>query len=589
MKMFSTIKRVYSTILRESPLYIVLSLCSVVFKTVRPFVYIFFVRTLTDEFLAQQGYARLAALCVGFLCCYNILQIVDYKLEQLMAVFGNEINNQFESNINFCISHLDYEYLENPETLDKRDRALEGIKENNGTKLSDVNLQIVTILSSGLIVVGTFYLTCSLSPLIIVFLLLTILGTLYFENKMALIELESWKKWVPLNRRFRMVYNLMYDFKHAQDVRLYNTYDFFSGQANQYNADSNTVLKDESTLTAHYMIRENLINVIQFVGVQFAVIYLAIQGIITVGEYTMYINSANSFAQNSMTVIRELVLVRKSLLYLNEYFEFLDIPNIKATKGADVPAGAHCIEFRDVSFRYPKGSYNILEHVNVKITPNEKIGIVGKNGAGKTTFIKLLLRFFEPTEGVILLDGVDIRNYEYEKYLEQFSAVFQDFNIYPLTVRENIVCQEQAEDSMIFSVLDELHMTEKIKKLPNGLNTVASKAMDATGADFSTGEKQMLAMARAIYKNSSILILDEPTASLDAKSEYLLYEKYKEISHEKTSFFVSHRLASCMFCDSILVFDQGTIIQHGTHEELMKDVNGLYARMFTLQAEHYKL
>jgi ATP-binding cassette subfamily B protein len=386
-----------------------------------------------------------------------------------------------------------------------------------------------------------------------------------------------------------MVYDLMYNVKNAQDVRIYSTYDFFTSKVTSYNSDSVSILQTEGKTTAQYSILKRLLIMLQFICVQMFVVNKALAGFISIGEYTMYVNSANSFSTNAMLIVQNLVQIQKNLLYVCEYFDFLDLPSKEfETSKKEKATTPHCIEFQDVSFRYPKSKINTLDHINIKFLLDEKIGIVGKNGAGKTTFIKLLLRLYEPSNGKILLDGKDVREYDYSSYLSMFSAVFQDFNIYPISIRENIVSSNFYDSEKLLKILKELNLYSKLLKCSDGVETVASKLIDATGIDFSTGEKQMISMARAIYKPSSILILDEPTSSLDANAENLLYKKYRELSTKKISFFVSHRLASCIFCDSILVFDKGQIVQQGNHKTLINDTSGLYAQMFNLQAAQYK-
>lgn len=524
-----------------------------------------------------------------FLLSYYSCQILVNRLEKELTIIGNKLNNDFETNLNDRIMHLDYTYLESPEVLDKRDRAIEGIKENNGIKIADINLKIISIISSVIVVAGTLYLIVSISPFVLLILIVTIIGTLFIEKKLSNIELENWKKWIPLNRRFRMVYDLMYNVKNAQDVRIYSTYDFFTSKVTSYNSDSVSILQTEGKTTAQYSILKRLLIMLQFICVQMFVVNKALAGFISIGEYTMYVNSANSFSTNAMLIVQNFVQIQKNLLYVCEYFDFLDLPSKEfETSKKEKAATPHCIEFQDVSFRYPKSKINTLDHINMKFLLDEKIGIVGKNGAGKTTFIKLLLRLYEPSNGKILLDGKDVREYDYSSYLSMFSAVFQDFNIYPISIRENIVSSNFYDSEKLLKILKELNLYSKLLKCSAGVETVASKLIDATGIDFSTGEKQMISMARAIYKPSSILILDEPTASLDANAENLLYKKYRELSTKKISFFVSHRLASCIFCDSILVFDKGQIVQQGNHKTLISDTSGLYAQMFNLQAAQYK-
>ena len=559
MKSFRTIKRIYQMMFQSNPQYIRLSIGLALLEILNPFIYIFFIRYLTDTIVSNRNWIQLSLLCLMFLLSYYSCQILVNRLEKELTIIGNKLNNDFETNLNDRIMHLDYTYLESPEVLDKRDRAIEGIKENNGIKIADINLKIISIISSVIVVAGTLYLIVSISPFVLLILIVTIIGTLFIEKKLSNIELENWKKWIPLNRRFRMV------------------------------SDSVSILQTEGKTTAQYSILKRLLIMLQFICVQMFVVNKALAGFISIGEYTMYVNSANSFSTNAMLIVQNLVQIQKNLLYVCEYFDFLDLPSKEfETSKKEKVATPHCIEFQDVSFRYPKSKINTLDHINMKFLLDEKIGIVGKNGAGKTTFIKLLLRLYEPSNGKILLDGKDVREYDYSSYLSMFSAVFQDFNIYPISIRENIVSSNFYDSEKLLKILKELNLYSKLLKCSDGVETVASKLIDATGIDFSTGEKQMISMARAIYKPSSILILDEPTSSLDANAENLLYKKYRELSTKKISFFVSHRLASCIFCDSILVFDKGQIVQQGNHKTLINDTSGLYAQMFNLQAAQYK-
>lgn len=589
MKSFRTIKRIYQMMFQSNPQYIRLSIGLALLEILNPFIYIFFIRYLTDTIVSNRNWIQLSLLCLMFLLSYYSCQILVNRLEKELTIIGNKLNNDFETNLNDRIMHLDYTYLESPEVLDKRDRAIEGIKENNGIKIADINLKIISIISSVIVIAGTLYLIVSISPFVLLILIVTIIGTLFIEKKLSNIELENWKKWIPLNRRFRMVYDLMYNVKNAQDVRIYSTYDFFTSKVTSYNSDSVSILQTEGKTTAQYSILKRLLIMLQFICVQMFVVNKALAGFISIGEYTMYVNSANSFSTNAMLIVQNLVQIQKNLLYVCEYFDFLDLPSKEfETSKKEKATTPHCIEFQDVSFRYPKSKINTLDHINIKFLLDEKIGIVGKNGAGKTTFIKLLLRLYEPSNGKILLDGKDVREYDYSSYLSMFSAVFQDFNIYPISIRENIVSSNFYDSEKLLKILKELNLYSKLLKCSDGVETVASKLIDATGIDFSTGEKQMISMARAIYKPSSILILDEPTSSLDANAENLLYKKYRELSTKKISFFVSHRLASCIFCDSILVFDKGQIVQQGNHKTLINDTSGLYAQMFNLQAAQYK-
>jgi ATP-binding cassette subfamily B protein/ATP-binding cassette subfamily C protein len=283
---------------------------------------------------------------------------------------------------------------------------------------------------------------------------------------------------------------------------------------------------------------------------------------------------------------------------MSEYKIFMDYPDVTNKDGDKIPIwnNKHTIQFNNVSFKYPNRSELILDNINLTITPNQKLSIVGLNGAGKTTFIKLLCRLYDPTEGNITFDGIDIREYDYEEYMKLFSVVFQDFKTFSFTIRENLAFgisdeiknnnDEQILIEKVDKSLEKSGLEERIKSLENGINTAVYKNFDKDGMEFSGGEMQKLAIARAIFKDAPIVILDEPTAALDPVAEYEIYSRFDNLIGEKTSIYISHRLSSCRFCDVIAVFHEGKTVQYGSHDELVK-LNGLYTKMWNSQAQYY--
>ena len=259
----------------------------------------------------------------------------------------------------------------------------------------------------------------------------------------------------------------------------------------------------------------------------------------------------------------------------------------RETVSGDAPThGKYDIEFVDVSFKYPNTDRFVLKHVNIKVKSGEKLSIVGYNGAGKSTFIKLLCRLYEPTEGKILVGGVDISTIKLQDYRELLSVVFQDYCLFFMSIRENIVLTRKYDDNALRDALEKSGLAECIAKLPNGIETDPNRAFNDDGTGLSGGEAQKLACARAYYKNAPIVILDEPTAALDPLAEVRLYERFDSIIKNKTSIYISHRLASVKFCDTIGCFADGELVEHGTHKELMQK-NGVYAEMFSKQAHYY--
>lgn len=245
------------------------------------------------------------------------------------------------------------------------------------------------------------------------------------------------------------------------------------------------------------------------------------------------------------------------------------------------------IEFHDVSFRYPGARQDSLKHVSLKFRIGERLAVVGMNGSGKTTFIKLLCRLYDPTEGEILLNGIDIRLYDYEEYLSLFSVVFQDFRLFSFPLGQNVAADTDFDPEKAKRCLDRAGFRERLSHMPYGLATCLYKDFDADGVEISGGEAQKIALARALYKDAPFIILDEPTAALDPVAEAEIYTSFNDIAGGKTAIYISHRLSSCKFCDEIVVFHEGAIIQRGSHNELVADTNGKYYELWHAQAQYY--
>ena len=289
------------------------------------------------------------------------------------------------------------------------------------------------------------------------------------------------------------------------------------------------------------------------------------------------------------TVANELRKMKYLSQYIDDYRAFVDQvtpSHIKEKQNEVKASNTHEIVFENVSFQYPGNENYALKNISLTIHPGERLSIVGYNGAGKSTLIKLICRLYSPTEGRILYNGTDIETLKYEEYAQLLSVIFQDYNIYAMTVRDNVVLNGRPDDGALMSVIEKSGLSEKIKGLPNGFDAQLGKDFDENGIEFSGGEAQKLSCARAYYKNAPIVILDEPTASLDPISEHQLYTRFNDIIGEKTAIYITHRLASVRFCNRIVVLAHGEVIEYGTHEELMENKN-LYYEMFTKQSEYY--
>ncbi len=313
-------------------------------------------------------------------------------------------------------------------------------------------------------------------------------------------------------------------------------------------------------------------------------------GAFGIGSVTQYVGAVTALSANLSMLLEKIEVLRSNGEFLETIYDFLDIPNkmyqgsLTTEKRSD---RQYQVEFRDVSFKYPGSDSWTLHHVDMKFQIGKRLAIVGENGSGKTTFIKLLCRLYDPQEGEILLNGIDIRKYRYDDYMEIFSVVFQDFKLLSQSLGANVAGFSTYDRSRAEKALVDAGFGDRLKTMPQGLDTMLYKDFAEDGVEVSGGEAQKIAIARALYKDAPFIILDEPTAALDPIAEAEIYEKFNEISGDRTAIYISHRLSSCKFCDEIAVFDNGQVIQQGTHEVLLADQNGKYAALWNAQAQYY--
>ena len=313
-------------------------------------------------------------------------------------------------------------------------------------------------------------------------------------------------------------------------------------------------------------------------------------GAFGVGSITQYVSAVTSLSRNVSSLVEALGDMRCNATFLQTTYQFLDIPNsmyqgsLSTEKRSD---RQYEVEFRDVSFKYPGSEIWALRHVSMKFKVGNRLAVVGENGSGKTTFIKLLCRLYDPQEGQILLNGIDIRKYNYRDYMNVFSVVFQDFQLVSQPLGANVAGSMEYDREKVEKCLIDAGFGERLENLRSGLDTYLYKNFAEDGVDVSGGEAQKIAIARALYKDAPFIILDEPTAALDPIAEAEIYSKFNDIAGDKTAIYISHRLSSCKFCDEIAVFHEGAVIQQGRHEELVADESGKYYELWHAQAQYY--
>lgn len=333
-----------------------------------------------------------------------------------------------------------------------------------------------------------------------------------------------------------------------------------------------------------------LLNMVMKIAVFIFTAAKAWLGVIGIGNFILYQGTVQQFVDAVSSLASIIGELRDNNQYLEEVFTYLELPNnmykgtLAVEKRDDID---YEIEFRDVSFKYPRSEEWVLRHVNMKFRIGDKLAIVGENGSGKTTFIKLLCRLYDPTEGKILLNGIDITRYRYDEYMALFSVAFQDYSLFAFSIAQNVAASENIDEKRVLSCLDRVGLGDKVAGLPKGIHTHIGRDYENDGVDFSGGEQQKIALARALYKDAPFMILDEPTAALDPIAEAEVYARFNDIACDKTSVFISHRLSSCKFCDEIAVFHKGHLVQLGSHDKLVAEEKGKYRELWYAQAQYY--
>lgn len=424
-----------------------------------------------------------------------------------------------------------------------------------------------------------------------IFMILLILATCAAEF-FLLKYLNKKEKWVKDSRskifvKFDYYYKLSKDLTASKDIRLYGFTDYFIAGI----AKLITGLEDITAKYMHQSVRVGstraLLNLARELVAYAYLTYLVCRGRLSVSDFIFYFGIITGFSNWIVQLVYNYSNIERCCNDCRGFRDFIESTEENKDKPSVDFDNVNSIEFKNVNFTYPNAEKSTINNMSFKVNKGENIAIVGENGAGKTTAIKLLCGLYYPTEGDILINGKNSKSFSADSYFDLFSAVFQDYNFLPMTIAENICATSNYDKEKLNSAFEKAGITDKINALPDKEKSFMIKDVYKNAVDFSGGEKQKLLLAKAIYKNAPVLILDEPTAALDPISENELYLKYNEMTDNKISFFISHRLSSTRFCDKILFIKNGTIAESGTHEELMA-LKGAYYRMYQIQSYYYQ-
>ena len=532
----------------------------------------------------KQDLIRIVIIFVSIQFITNVLTKINDNIKQhYSSVADFKIDKMF----NQKVSEIDYYYLEDPEFVDKLELAKKGLKQYSNGIYSILNA-IENIIHGVVTLAGVIGIVLSTNQIIIIVLSLVgiIINSIVY-SKYADYNEEFNTLYVRFNRKQWYFNSSMLGFRNQKNLRAYDALELIETKSK----DINEEVLDAKMKINKKMIRVNLIDrFASLVLVRFLTLIILGYSLyykeMTIATFTMLFSAIGTFSSCISNFTFTVKTYSKDCEYQSH---FIDLMNIKPINkdGKEEISEIRSIEFRNVSFKYPRTENYILKNVSFKISNKEKVSLVGLNGAGKTTLIKLICRFFELDEGVILVNGVDIKEYNYKQYMDLISVVFQDFKIISYTIKDNVAIVDDDKDRLDDS-LKRAQVYDKVESMPKKENTYINKWFDPAGVEFSGGEMQKFAIARALYKNSDFVILDEPTSALDPLAESEIYYHFNEVVGKKLTLFISHRLSSCIFSDKILVLDGSIIAEEGTHKELMSNKNGLYYKMFNEQAKYYE-
>lgn len=585
MSKYKVILKIITEAWKLDKIYFLYLFLNIVFQTLSTIVVMYIPAIIVDKVSTNFTFENIIlTIGVYLLAAYTIKQVLSYinmKFSKLTVLQSEKLAAKL-SEKSLTIT---YKELENPQSLDLIQRAEMPISWGYVQYGLDAikNILIATFTILGLVTILVMH---SLIYTIVVFIILVV--SMVVRLKMQQKYDNLLQQNVPVNRKYGYFFNTSIMPEFQKEFRLYDLSNTMSNKITQYNKVVAEWIYELSVTNSKLEIFQNIFSsLITFIAISYNAIRLfsiSLGSIITVGQFTLIYNATNTIMTNMDQIARSFSMINGGATHLQPWKEYIELED-DIQKGKDFAFEFESLEFKNVSFTYPNSDRVILDNISFKINKGEKISIVGLNNAGKSTIVKLICRFFVPDSGEILWNGKNIYQYENSSYIDQISAVFQDFRLFPYTIFENIMPngadRQKAEDS-----LKQVNMFEAVSKLEKGLDTYLSKDLEENATRFSGGQSQKLAIARAINKGGSLMIMDEPTAALDPIAESEIFENFADLTKGKTSIFISHRMSSSTFSDKVLLLDGGKIVGFDSHKNLMKEHN-LYRDLFETQAKNY--
>ncbi len=541
-----------------------------------------------------------------------VLFVLIHILQHYYFYCGSNIWELANVQLNKKIMDMDYEYMES-EAVQNRRRDIDSMARDNadGGGINKLFWNIMALLHCSFSILIIFFYTVYLFSrsgvafkgepakavaFVSVFVILFAILMFIAIQKNKSIQKKIYKHNEEMLPLFRQMHFYTEEYisteKCGKIIRMFHQQNLLSNYIEELFKKLNNKINSIGRLDEN---RNEWTGVIETIisGLVYLLLgIMVLKDTISIGSVCLYAGCISRFLMDFRHFVNVVTDLASNTKYVKMYFDFLDIPNRKYQGTLPIEKrddDKFTIEFQNVSFRYPGSSKYVLKNFSIKFNIGERLAVVGKNGSGKTTFIKLLCRLYDPTEGEIFLNGIDIRKYNYKEYISLFSVVFQDFKIPAFPLGQNVAASIEYDKVKAEDALKCAGLRGLLSKLPFGLDTPVYKDFDNRGVDISGGEAQKVAIARALYHDTPFVILDEPTAALDPLAEYEIYSRFDELVGTKTAVYISHRLSSCQFCNDILVIDKGKAVQRGNHNELIKEKDGLYYKLWNTQAKYYKV
>lgn len=521
-------------------------------------------------------------VCLFFYVVYVVTKgELDWRLYSVRTKFIERLMNK--------VMTMDYEKLELPSVQDLKRKAFNTTSGTSYGIQGMVETSIQNILSAVKLILALVLISRKSVIIIILISILTIIHFAVIDKTKKMEKKYTWDIMMPIQRKIEYLQSITSDFAFGKDIRLFQMGVWLTGKTKRENEKAHHLIKKAQNRWILSFGVNQIIDMIQNVILYGWIIVSVLDGKMGIAGLVLYLQIVPIYKNNLNSLLDNIADTRKKSLEINDYRTFMELFEMKEIKRGFIDKKQYTIQFDHVSFCYSGQEQFTLKDINLTIKQGEKLAIVGLNGAGKTTLVKLLLRLYEPTQGRILFNGVDIKEIDKEEYFRLFATMFQENEIYAFSMAENISMRkmEYTDNERVKEVCQMAGIGEKIATLPMKYDSQLSKALYDDGIDLSGGERQKVALARALYKESDIIVLDEPTASLDALAEGRLYKEFDRLIGKKTAIYISHRLASTRFCDCIVVMKDGSVVQYGNHDMLINET-GLYKELFEVQSKYYK-